>query len=539
VRNNGENGNLDDERLMDEKGPAARRLASDERLARSVAVGDTRAFAALYERYQQPLYRYCRSILPAEADAQDAVQSSFTRALDALSRGQRDAPLRPWLFRIAHNEAISVHRRRSAGEKATNKLTRHAVLAVDRTVEREQLRSLLADLDELPERQRGALLLRELIGLSHDEMATALGTSASAAKHAIFEARTALVEFEEGRATACGQIRHQISNGDRRVLRGRRIRAHLRDCTDCAAFAASIGNGRKKLRALLPPAAAVGALTRLLHAQVRHGGGKFASLSVGVKAAGTAAVIGAAAAGTAGVFVAVDNRPPVMPAKQVVLDSDRSMPAANAASTTGRRSVDPRLLAMAAPSLRNLLTQSLGPSAAAGGAFSGASAPSSRHPGSAGRVEGAGNAPMAISGTPTAQGQTPSGQSMPDAQGQTPSDQATAGTQAQTPSPQSPPPGTGGGSSSSGGSGWHPGPPADRPAVSQGGGQGASHAGGNGVPGAGSRGNGQGAAQGPPDPLEVGGGSRVPGGGQGAARHGATGPPDLSGPPSRVIKHAS
>jgi RNA polymerase sigma factor (sigma-70 family) len=532
VRNNGENGNLDDERLMDEKGPAARRLASDERLARSVAVGDTRAFAALYERYQQPLYRYCRSILPAEADAQDAVQSSFTRALDALSRGQRDAPLRPWLFRIAHNEAISVHRRRSAGEKATNKLTRHAVLAVDRTVEREQLRSLLADLDELPERQRGALLLRELIGLSHDEMATALGTSASAAKHAIFEARTALVEFEEGRATACGQIRHQISNGDRRVLRGRRIRAHLRDCTDCAAFAASIGNGRKKLRALLPPAAAVGALTRLLHAQVRHGGGKFASLSVGVKAAGTAAVIGAAAAGTAGVFVAVDNRPPVMPAKQVVLDSDRSMPAANAASTTGRRSVDPRLLAMAAPSLRNLLTQSLGPSAAAGDAFGGASPQSSPRTGSAGRVAGAGTAPIAPPGTPTAQGGTSSGQSMPNAQ-------------AQTPSSQSPPPGTDGGSSSSGGSEWPPGPPVDRPAVNQGGGQGSSHAGGNAVAGAGSRGNGQG-ARGPSGQPGAGRGSGLPGvpnGGQGAAGQGANNPvaapPGLSGPPGLVGKHAS
>src|SRR5947209_17501715 len=84
----------------------------DELLARRATAGSQRAFATLYERYHQRLYRYCRSILRNDADAQDALQSTFAGALAAIQRGQRNAPVRPWLFRIAHNEAISLLRRR-------------------------------------------------------------------------------------------------------------------------------------------------------------------------------------------------------------------------------------------------------------------------------------------------------------------------------------------------------------------------------------------------------------------------------------------
>src|SRR3954453_11538215 len=88
--------------------------SGDERLAKQVSAGSERAFAVLYERYHQQIYRYCRSILHNDADAQDALQSTFAAALGALQRAQRSAPLRPWLFRIAHNETISLLRRRGA-----------------------------------------------------------------------------------------------------------------------------------------------------------------------------------------------------------------------------------------------------------------------------------------------------------------------------------------------------------------------------------------------------------------------------------------
>src|SRR6478672_6635607 len=84
----------------------------DEQLARLVQSGSESAFATIYARHHQRLYRYCRSVLRDSDDAYDALQSTLARALAALQSGQRNAPLRPWLFRIAHNEAVSLIRRR-------------------------------------------------------------------------------------------------------------------------------------------------------------------------------------------------------------------------------------------------------------------------------------------------------------------------------------------------------------------------------------------------------------------------------------------
>src|SRR3954467_11848549 len=90
------------------------RVRSEGALRSRAARGDAKAFAAVYERHHQALYRYCRSILRHDEDAQDALQSTMTKAFAALQSEQRDFELRPWLFRIAHNEAISILRRRRA-----------------------------------------------------------------------------------------------------------------------------------------------------------------------------------------------------------------------------------------------------------------------------------------------------------------------------------------------------------------------------------------------------------------------------------------
>src|SRR6476661_560758 len=92
--------------------PGPVRLLSDERLARLASRRSERAFATLYERHHQALYRYCLSIVRNPQDAQDALQSALVRALAALRASERDLAVRPWLFRIAHNEAVSILRKR-------------------------------------------------------------------------------------------------------------------------------------------------------------------------------------------------------------------------------------------------------------------------------------------------------------------------------------------------------------------------------------------------------------------------------------------
>src|SRR5918998_57305 len=230
---------------------ATLRLRREGALRSRAARGDAAAFAAVYERHHQALYRYCRSIVRHEEDAQDALQSTFARAFAALQDERRDFDLRPWLFRIAHNEAISILRRRRATDTLSEIVDERPF--EDRIADREELRLLALDLADLPERQRAALVLRELNGLSHAEIGVVLDLSPAAVKQAIFEARTALFSCREGREMDCQEIRRMLSDGDGRVLRGRGVRAHLRTCTDCRRFREDLAQRPKTLRALAPP----------------------------------------------------------------------------------------------------------------------------------------------------------------------------------------------------------------------------------------------------------------------------------------------
>jgi RNA polymerase sigma factor (sigma-70 family) len=224
----------------------------DEALARRAAAGSDAAFTALYERYHGPLLGYCRSILLNDEDAQDATQNALENALRSLPRREPGRPLRPWLYRIAHNEAINVVRRRRPHAELTE-LDEPTVPGPEVDSEhRVRLAQLVDDLRGLPERQRGALVMRELSGLSYDDIATALGISNEATRRAVFDARSALHEAVDGRATECISVRHCISDGDRRSLRARRIRAHLRSCNDCATFELAIHARRADLHLLGP-----------------------------------------------------------------------------------------------------------------------------------------------------------------------------------------------------------------------------------------------------------------------------------------------
>ena len=264
----------------------------DAALTSRAVQGRPNAFAVLYERHHQALYRYCRSIVGHDEDARDAVQNAMTSAFAALQNEERDFELKPWLFRIAHNEAISLLRRRGdvaaldeAGELGCDSLQQ----AVD---DRADLAQLGADLRQLSERQRSALVLRELSGLTHGEIATVLETTPRAVKQVIFEARRALQELHEGRAMNCGAVCRALSDGDGRIRRSRRLRAHLRACDGCAAFSAGLRHRPAQLAAIAP-ALPLGAATALA-ATVLPGNAAAVGAGAG---AGTAGSAGAAASG--------------------------------------------------------------------------------------------------------------------------------------------------------------------------------------------------------------------------------------------------
>ncbi len=282
-------------------------MSSDERLAQRAASGDRGAFEAIYARYHQDLYRFCLAMVGNPDDAQDALQNAMVKVLRALPGEKRRIQLKPWLYRIARNEAVEVLRRRRDTEELGP--DRAATGGVAESAEtRERLRLLLADLDALPERQRAALVMRELAGLDFAQIAATFETSPAVARQTLYEARLNLRQQEAGREMRCADVMWELSDADGRVARRRDIRAHLRDCADCRAFREGIAARREHLGALapLPIAASAGLLHAILGAKagavagggglagaVGAGAGKGIATSAIVKSAATVAVVGA------------------------------------------------------------------------------------------------------------------------------------------------------------------------------------------------------------------------------------------------------
>lgn len=239
--------------------PAPARLLSDERLARRAATGDRAAFEAIFQRYHQDLYRFCLATAGNIQDAQDALQNTMVKVMRALPGEKRQIKLKPWLYRIARNEAVETVRKRRDSAELEDERIATAQEITETVAARERLRGLFADLEELPERQRTALLMRELAGLDFAEIGAAFDTSAAVARQTLYEARLSLRQMEEGREMSCEIVMRALSDADGRVTRRRDVRAHLRSCESCRAFRASIAERRGELAAIAPLPFAVSA----------------------------------------------------------------------------------------------------------------------------------------------------------------------------------------------------------------------------------------------------------------------------------------
>jgi RNA polymerase sigma factor (sigma-70 family) len=251
------------------------RLLSDDRLAQRATQGDRRAFEAIYRRYHQDLYRFCLAMVGNPQDAQDALQNTMVKVLRALPGEERKIQLKPWLYRIARNEAVETLRRRRDSAALEPELTAPGGEIAQTAEDRERLRGLLADLEQLPTRQRAALVMRELAGLDFAQIGEAFSSSAAVARQTLYEARLSLRQMEEGREMRCEAVTRELSDADGRVTRRRQIRAHLRDCAGCRAFRDEIAARRGELAAIapLPLVASAGLLHGILGAQANAAAG--------------------------------------------------------------------------------------------------------------------------------------------------------------------------------------------------------------------------------------------------------------------------
>jgi len=262
---------------------AALVLASDKRLVTLVRAGEPVAFEVLYDRHARKLLSFCRHMLGSRQDGEDAVQRTFASAYRALLLDEREIELRPWLFAIARNESLSILRQRRLtselddAEPATEGLS-------SRVEGREDLRDLLVDLRALPERQRAALLLSELGGFTHAQIADAVGARPEQIKAYVFQARSHLIAERDARERSCVEVRAQLASTRGAALLRRELSRHLRRCRVCRSYSAALRRQRRTLAIVLPVTPSLALRSTVLRAALgnTHGAGA----STGVAGAG-------------------------------------------------------------------------------------------------------------------------------------------------------------------------------------------------------------------------------------------------------------
>ena len=164
----------------------------DHALVRAAGQGDTRAFETLYRKHSRRVYAAVWRLSGGQAArAEDLVQDAFVRAWQALPGFRFESAFSTWLHRLAVNTALMSLRSRSGGEEletddtALDFLPTHDT-AGQRTRERLDLERVIAT---LPPRARAVLVLHDIEGYKHEEIATELGMAVGSSKAQLHRAR--------------------------------------------------------------------------------------------------------------------------------------------------------------------------------------------------------------------------------------------------------------------------------------------------------------------------------------------------------------
>ena len=171
----------------------------DARLIELARAGDVDAFAALVRRHEHRVRGVLLRLLGDARDVEEATQDVFVQAWRNLDRFRGDAAPFTWLYRIAVNEALMRQRRRRLPETELDEAAGAPSLSTTASsAEAAELRHfLLTQISELSFEYRAPLVLRDLEGLSNEEVAAALDLTVAAAKSRIHRARMQLREALE------------------------------------------------------------------------------------------------------------------------------------------------------------------------------------------------------------------------------------------------------------------------------------------------------------------------------------------------------
>lgn len=182
--------------------PPGHASASDEQLLVRSAAGERSALEELFRRYRQVAFRVAHRLLGNEADALDAVQDGFVKALIHLPRFQGRSSFKTWLLRVVSNAALDLGRQRGRRETISMDARRTSgdddcepreTPLPERGLELADLRRQLTKaLDQLPPAQRQTFVLHAEAELSYREIADALSISIGTVMSRLFYARQRL-----------------------------------------------------------------------------------------------------------------------------------------------------------------------------------------------------------------------------------------------------------------------------------------------------------------------------------------------------------
>ena len=178
-------------------------------------------------------------MLGSREDAEDVLQEVFAASYNAIKADARDINVRPWLYRIARNRCLNHLRRPTQDGRDTmdDQVHGHGITTADLVSRRADFRTLLQDIQKLPETQRTALLLREMDALSYEQIAEAMDNTVPSVKSLLVRARMSLAEAAEARQLTCTDVRLELAE----VAEGLKkttppVARHVRECDQCGSY---------------------------------------------------------------------------------------------------------------------------------------------------------------------------------------------------------------------------------------------------------------------------------------------------------------